>query len=72
MEPLSVSAQRELRARIGASRYRGRRTKESPQGAEVVSEGKRVLDFSSNDYLGLAAHPRLRMAVTQALKQYGV
>ena len=72
MEPLSVSAQRELRARIGASRYRLRRTKESPQGAEVVSEGKRVLDFSSNDYLGLAAHPRLRMAFTQALKQYGV
>ncbi|MGH8657171.1 MAG: 8-amino-7-oxononanoate synthase [Gammaproteobacteria bacterium] len=72
MEPLSVSAQRELRARINASRYRWRRTKEGTQGAEVVSEGKRVLDFSSNDYLGLAAHPRLSMAFTQALKQYGV
>ncbi|MGH8609694.1 MAG: 8-amino-7-oxononanoate synthase [Gammaproteobacteria bacterium] len=72
MEPLSVGAQRELRARIGTSRYRKRRTKEGPQGAEVVSEGKRVLDFSSNDYLGLAAHPRLSSAFTQALKQFGV
>ncbi len=45
---------------------------DSPQGASVVINGKRVLNFCANNYLGLANHPRLVQAATQAMQKYGV
>jgi len=48
------------------------RTLESAQGAWLMVDGKRVLNFCSNNYLGLANHPRLREAATQAIKAFGV
>jgi glycine C-acetyltransferase len=45
---------------------------DSPQGASVVINGKRVLNFCANNYLGLANHPRLVEAATQAMQKYGV
>lgn len=47
-------------------------TMDSPQGASVVINGKRVLNFCANNYLGLANHPRLVAAATQAMQKYGV
>ena len=47
-------------------------TMDSPQGASVVINGKRVLNFCANNYLGLANHPRLVEAATQAMQKYGV
>ena len=41
------------------------------QGPAVSIEGKKVLLFCSNDYLGLAAHPALREAASDALDRYG-
>ncbi|MBG0770612.1 MAG: 8-amino-7-oxononanoate synthase, partial [Anaerolineaceae bacterium] len=38
--------------------YNRIRTLSSPQGAWLVVDGKRVLNFCSNNYLGLANHPK--------------
>ena len=44
----------------------------SPQGSWLMIEGRRVLNFCSNNYLGLANHPRLAEASKKAIDQYGV
>jgi glycine C-acetyltransferase len=48
------------------------RTIESPQGAWLTVDGRRALNFCSNNYLGLANHPRLRRAAAEAIEKYGV
>lgn len=48
------------------------RTLSSPQGAWLVVDGKRVLNFCSNNYLGLANHSRMVQAVQEAVSKYGV
>jgi len=44
----------------------------SPPGAVVALGAQRVLNFASNDYLGLAGDPRLVQAAIQAMQEYGV
>jgi glycine C-acetyltransferase len=48
------------------------RTLESPMDAWVTIEGRRVLNFCANNYLGLANHPRIKAAAKAAIDQYGV
>jgi glycine C-acetyltransferase len=48
------------------------RTVSSPQGAWLVVDGRRVLNFCSNNYLGLANDPRLVAAAKAAIDRYGV
>jgi glycine C-acetyltransferase len=44
----------------------------SPQGSWLEINGKRALNFCSNNYLGLANHPRLAQAAKEAIDKYGV
>jgi glycine C-acetyltransferase len=48
------------------------RTISSPQGAWIEVDGRRVLNFCSNNYLGLANHPRMKQAAKEAVDRYGV
>jgi 8-amino-7-oxononanoate synthase len=52
--------------------YRSRRVIDSAQGTEIMIDGKKVLNFCSNDYLGLANHPNVIAAFKQAVDNYGV
>ena len=52
--------------------YNNIRTIGSPQGAWLLVDGKRVLNFCSNNYLGLANHPRLKAAAQAAIEKYGI
>ena len=52
--------------------HRSLRPVDSAQGREIEINGRILLNFSSNDYLGLAAHPRLVQAATRATERWGV
>lgn len=52
--------------------YNRIRTLSSPQGAWLEVDGKRVLNFCSNNYLGLANHPHLVQAAQETVTRYGV
>ncbi len=59
----------ELRA-LGLQRHT--RVIDGPQGAHVTLDGQRVLLLCSNNYLGLADHPRVRQAAAEAAMRWGV
>ena len=62
----------ELRGLHEQGLYNTIRTIGSAQGAWLVVDGRRVLNFCSNNYLGFANHPRLKEAATRAIEKYGV
>ena len=66
----------DLRSRLAARRadhlYRQRPLLEAPQGPAVVVDGKPLLQFCSNDYLGLANHPEVIAAMQQGAATWGV
>src|SRR5258706_9013496 len=62
----------ELAALKQQNLYNNIRTIGSPQGAWLIVDGQRVLNFCSNNYLGLANHPRLVAAAHTALDEYGI
>ena len=62
----------ELQALRDAGLYNNIRTLGSPQGAWLVVDGKKVLNFCSNNYLGLANHPRIAEAAKAAIDEMGV
>jgi glycine C-acetyltransferase len=52
--------------------YRPLRVMSSAQGPIVSIDDRRVISLSSNDYLGLTHHPRLREAALAAVRDFGV
>ncbi len=63
--------QNELNERAAQGLLRQRHTLGSPQAPHIVVDGKVYLSFCSNDYLGLACHPRLIAALQEGARQYG-
>lgn len=55
-----------------AGRYRQPRLRLGEQGVNIEVDGKAMLSFCSNDYLGLAAHPDIKQAFKQAIDKEGV
>lgn len=62
----------ELQNLHNAGLYNKIRTLGSAQGAWLVVDGKKALNFCSNNYLGLANHPRITAAAKKAIETYGV
>ena len=52
--------------------YRELPVSETPCEAIITLNGKRVINLSSNNYLGFANHPRLKEKAIEAINHYGV
>jgi 8-amino-7-oxononanoate synthase len=61
-----------LTQRQQSALYRHRQTHQSPQTPTLFIDGQFYLAFCSNDYLGLASHPRIKAAWCEATETYGV
>lgn len=64
--------QQELNAIQDAGLYKNERVLTSPQDAMIkISDGREVLNFCANNYLGLSDHPEIKAAAQQAITQSG-
>ena len=69
---LNAKLKKDLEVKKSNHLYRSRKVLESPQSVEPIINGKKVLSFCSNDYLGLANHPDVIKSFKQAADKYGV
>jgi 8-amino-7-oxononanoate synthase len=64
-----------LRERLEEIEHKGltrrRRVMSSPQGVDITVDGRRLVNFCGNDYLGLANHPRVVQALIRGASDYG-
>ena len=70
-DPLSFLGD-ELSALKAQGLYRRLRVLDGQQAARATVDGRAVVNLSSNNYLGLTTHPRLKQAALAALEQFGV
>ena len=68
---LIADLERSLAEREAAGLLRLRRTVASPPGARVTVDGMRLVNFASNDYLGLANHPQVVAAAREGAARWG-
>lgn len=72
MAALGEQLGRDLDEIRDAGLWRELREIESGQATRITFGGREFINFSSNDYLGLAAHPAIRRAACEAVEQFGV
>src|SRR5580704_8015519 len=63
--------QKELQEIKDAGLFKQERIIESPQGAEILVNGKKVLNFCANNYLGLSSHPKVIAAAKEVVDSRG-
>jgi len=63
--------QKELHSIEEAGLYKRERIIETPQGADIEANGKEVINFCANNYLGLSSHPKVIDAAKNALDEWG-
>ncbi|MBS1689111.1 MAG: glycine C-acetyltransferase [Bacteroidetes bacterium] len=63
--------EKELQEIKEAGLYKTERIIESPQGAEITVNGKKVLNFCANNYLGLSSHPKVIEAAHRTIDERG-
>jgi len=71
MNPLAGLSEH-LEARKEQGLYRRRHLVDGPQGVLLRRDGRELLSFCSNDYLGLANHPQVAEAMRTVVSRYGV
>jgi glycine C-acetyltransferase len=71
LDPLKFLSE-ELDSLKSQGLYRSLRVLEDEQKATTVFDGRTVVNLSSNNYLGLTTHPRLRQRALEALERFGV
>ena len=69
---IKVGLDDEIKQRKSDGLYRTRRPISSSQGPLVLIDGEEFLNFSSNDYLGLANNDVLKANMIEAIKEYGL
>ena len=70
-ENLVIRLAAELEEIKTAGLFKKERIIESPQGAEIVVNGKTVLNFCANNYLGLSSHPKIIEAAKKYIDERG-
>jgi 8-amino-7-oxononanoate synthase len=71
MNDLNEELGRRLSRLRDAGLYRELRRLDSPQSPHIEIDGQPLLNFSSNDYLGLANDPQLKQAAIETVERYG-
>ncbi len=71
MYSIQSRLQHELKEITASGLYKTERIITSPQGAEIVVNGKKVLNFCANNYLGLSSHPKVIRAAEDAIDTHG-
>jgi len=70
-DTLKPALQKELEEIKSAGLYKQERIISTPQGAEIIANGKKVLNFCANNYLGLSSHPKVIEAAKKTIDSHG-
>ncbi len=70
-EKLRPELEKELNGIVEAGLYKKERIITTPQGAVITTNGKEVINFCANNYLGLSSHPRVIEAAKRAIDTHG-
>ncbi len=70
-EKLVIRVAKDLEEIKASGLYKTERVISSPQGAEIIVNGKTVLNFCANNYLGVSSHPKVIEAAHKAIDSHG-